>query len=243
MNPEVASVIHNGKVIDYLVVRSARRTRTVAVTVRPGEGVRVLAPIGTRRDEINSLVLRQADWILERIVINASTAPDLGLVDGTVLPFAGREITLTIAKRIGGRPAAKFEAGTLRVTSNILMDDDDQADSVRRTVVNWYSRQALAFVTDTVKRWSPVVGRTPTQVVVRDQKRVWGTCSQDGILRLNWRLAMIEPSLVDYVVVHELCHMIEHNHSKAFWAEVERVLPDMRERKARLRPIAKSLPL
>ena len=243
MNPEVASVIHNGKVIDYLVVRSARRTRTVAVTVRRGEGVRVLAPIGTRRDEINSLVLRQADWILERIVINASTVPDPGLVEGTVLPFAGREITLTIAKRIGGRSVAKFEAGTLRVTSNILMDDDDQADSVRRTVVNWYSRQALAFVTDAVTRWSAVVGRTPTQVVVRDQKRVWGTCSQDGILRLNWRLAMVEPSLVDYVVVHELCHMIEHNHSKAFWAEVERVLPDMSERKTRLRPIAKALPL
>ena len=88
-----------------------------------------------------------------------------------------------------------------------------------------------------VERWAPVVGGTPSRVLVRNQKRIWGSCARDGTLRLNWRLALLEPSLIDYVVVHELVHLQVRNHQRDFWSAVEAVLPDFRERRRRLRGI------
>ena len=87
--------------------------------------------------------------------------------------------------------------------------------------------------------------RRPTsgRVLVRDQKRRWGSCSSDGSIRLNWRLVMLDPALIDYVVVHELAHLRVPNHSPRFWTEVERWIPDSRHRRRQLREAAKTLPL
>jgi predicted metal-dependent hydrolase len=110
-------------------------------------------------------------------------------------------------------------------------------------VLTWYRRQALALVTAAVDRWSPVVGRVPAGIGIGDQKSRWGSCSAADSLRFNWRLAMVDQSLVDYVVVHELCHMLQRNHSRAFWAEVERVLPDTNLLKTRLKAAGRLMPL
>ena len=79
--------------------------------------------------------------------------------------------------------------------------------------------------------------------VVGDQKRLWGSCSGTGALRFNFRLVMLRPELVDYVVVHELAHIVHHNHGPNFWALVERVMPDGKGRRGQLRGLFESLPI
>ena len=81
------------------------------------------------------------------------------------------------------------------------------------------------------------------RVLVRDQKTRWGSCSSDGTLRFNWRLAMLDPELVESVVVHELAHLDVMNHSPAFWKVVLRAMPDAKERGKRLREAGRYLPL
>lgn len=90
-------------------------------------------------------------------------------------------------------------------------------------------------ITDRVEYFAPLVGVDYNRIFIKEQKTRWGSCSSLGNLNFNWKLILLDEMLLDYVVVHELAHRKQMNHSPAFWAEVERVLPDYRERRKRLR--------
>lgn len=97
------------------------------------------------------------------------------------------------------------------------------------------ANKALAYIPERVKYYAPIVGVNYTRITIRNQKTRWGSCSSKGGLNFNCLLMLTPPEVIDYVVVHELCHRKEMNHSKAFWAEVEKVLPDYKSAKRWLR--------
>lgn len=97
------------------------------------------------------------------------------------------------------------------------------------------ANKALAYIPERVKYYAPIVGVNYTRITIRNQKTRWGSCSSKGGLNFNCLLMLTPPEVVDYVVVHELCHRKEMNHSKAFWDEVEKVLPDYKSAKRWLR--------
>lgn len=90
-------------------------------------------------------------------------------------------------------------------------------------------------ITLRVEYFAPLVGVTYNRIFIKEQKTRWGSCSSLGNLNFNWKLILLDEELLDYVVVHELAHRKQMNHSPTFWAEVERVLPDYRERRRRLK--------
>ncbi len=120
---------------------------------------------------------------------------------------------------------------------------EERRDAIERAVTGWFRREAGAHFEARVTRWAAIGGRAPSGVRIGNQRRRWGSCAPDGTLRFNWRLLMAEQTVIDYVVVHELAHLAVRSHSSEFWNEVERVLPDYRERKALLRRIGPSLTL
>jgi len=91
--------------------------------------------------------------------------------------------------------------------------------------------QARKRVTERVRYYAPIIGVTYGQITIRTQHTRWGSCSSKGNLNFNCLLALVPPEVLDYVVVHELCHRKELNHSDRFWKEVERILPDYKARK------------
>ena len=103
-------------------------------------------------------------------------------------------------------------------------------------VLAWYQAEARASVDAAVARYAPLVGVTPATVVVRDLgTRRWGVCDhRTATVSFHWQLVTQAPELLDYVVAHELCHLLEPNHSPAFWARVEQVMPDYKQRRRRL---------
>ena len=101
--------------------------------------------------------------------------------------------------------------------------------------INELANKALAYIPERVKYYAPIVGVNYTRITIRNQKTRWGSCSSKGGLNFNCLLMLTPPEVVDYVVVHELCHRKEMNHSKAFWDEVEKVLPDYKSAKRWLR--------
>ena len=248
--------------IEYTVQRSRRRKKTVQVSIRYGQVV-VAAPVRTSNREIEAIVCKKAGWILGKLQaaqsgVEGEPAP-LQLVTGDSLPYFGRQLTLVVEEADGGERSrtanarvalrqAQGEGEHLAVTVPRQLPDDERKEATRAALVALYRAHAAGFLEDAVARWLPVMGRPIEQmgmprVLVREQKARWGSCSSDGTLRFSWRLAMLEPELIESVVVHELAHLDVMNHSQDFWNVVLKAMPDAKERRKRLGQAGLRLPL
>lgn len=116
-------------------------------------------------------------------------------------------------------------------------------DTQRKALEERYRKAAKEYFPARVAYYEKLLGVTHTSITIRDQKTRWGSCSARGGLNFNWRLMLAPPRILDYVVVHELCHRKEMNHSKAFWNAVEMILPDYKELRAWLRENGSQLTL
>jgi predicted metal-dependent hydrolase len=92
-----------------------------------------------------------------------------------------------------------------------------------------------------IAHFAPRVGRAPARISIRAQRTRWGSCSGRGTISINWRLMLASPEVMDYVIVHELCHLLQANHSARFWREVARVMPDYAHRQRQLREFGRQL--
>lgn len=229
--------------IPYRIVRSARRRRTLELRVEH-DGVRVAAPLRTSAEEIAAFVRSRAGWIQKQIEKTPPSTPGMDLAAGATLPYLGRWLPVECVERAGAG------AGT-RVTRDLLgirvthppLPEHTRGDALTGALRAWYRERAAEELPPRVAAWGARAGYAAQRVLVRDQKRRWGSCGRDGTIRLNWRLVMLDPAVVDYVVVHEIAHLRHAHHQAAFWAEVERLLPDYRERRRALRDAGGKLPL
>ena len=141
-------------------------------------------------------------------------------------------------------PEVRFDLWRFRVASPPTLDEEERSEQIRRAIVEWYWTRAAEQFPASVERWWPRLGRgKKPRVLIRDQRRRWGSCARDGTLRFSWRAMLLEPALIDYIVVHELAHLTHQNHSADFWALVYSAMPDADDRRRRLREAGRSLPL
>ncbi len=233
----------DGGVIEYTVRRSRRRKKTVQISVSNGE-VLVAAPWRAPNREIEAIVRDKGGWILGRLKASANDPPPLRLVSGETLPYLGEQLPLVVMDGDVVKASATLEGGRLVVSAPRGLAGEERREAVRAALVVWYRGQAAGILADAVARWLPVMGRGEMpRVLVREQRTRWGSCSSDGTLRFSWRLAMLEPELIDSVAVHELAHLEVMNHSPDFWAVVLRAMPDALSRRKRLGVAGRRLPL
>jgi hypothetical protein len=228
--------------VPYLIVRSARRRRTIEIRVDRVEGVVVAAPERTSRAALREALARRGRWILERLAEAAATAAPR-FVSGEVFPVAGTPALLDVREHRGRAPRVGLVNATLGVDLPARLAAEGREAAVRVALVRWYRGVALARVQRAVERLEPVVGARATRVLVRDQRRRWGSCAADGTLRFNWRLAMLDDELVEYVVCHELTHLLHGGHGPAFWTALEGVMPGAKRLRAQLHSAGRALPL
>ncbi len=227
--------------IKYEVRRSARRKKTVQIKMEDGIP-RVLVPARLPDAEIQAIVRKRADWILEHTSKPKPEPASRRFAHGRILPYLGRGNRVIVRRDDVWFPRVRLDKRRFRVVAPKNGRDGDQ---IYRAFIEWYSARAYERLPEVVDRWWPELGRgdrAGIAIHVRDQKSRWGSCSTKGSLNFNWRLMMLEPALSEYVVVHELAHLTEMNHSPAFWNVVEAAMPDMRQRRQRLKEVEKTIP-
>ena len=223
--------------IEYEVRRSARRKKTVQIRV-DSSGVKVAAPAKAPREYLQALVRKRASWILKQTASVSEVQP-LQFVSGESLAFLGRNVPLVIQPADVNSTEVSLDLWSFQVTTPHNLSTETRYESIRLAVVGWYKDRAAQTLESSVDRWWPLLGRgEKSRVLIRDQRHRWASCSYDGTLRFNWRVMMLEPPLIEYIVVHELAHLTHRNHSKDFWTLVYDTVPEARDRRRRLREAA-----
>jgi predicted metal-dependent hydrolase len=237
------SVRFGDTTIEYQVRRSERRKKTVQITV-DGSGVQVAAPMDTPADDLHTLVRRRASWILNHASDESLAVAPKRFVSGETLPYLGRNVRMVFETADVRTPEVRFDHWRFSVQVPHGLDDDQHRERIRKAIIAWYRSRAAIRLQAGVKKWLPRFGGgEPPEVLIRDQRQRWGSCAPDGTLRFNWRVVMLEPALVDYVIVHELAHQVIRNHSDDYWQVVKRVIPDAQDRRWKLRIVGRTLPL
>ncbi len=210
------SVKIEGRSLEYELVQTQRRD--VAFRILPGNLLRVYAPRSLPLKEADRLVLANRQQIFrasEEIRRYEEKQHSLfDMQEGMRFPLEGQTAVLHLEKAVKFRAQVEKERVTLYLP-------DHSPDAVREGL-----RQALIAhfkerLHQRLAHYIPLVGRTPGKITVREQKTRWGSCSAQHNLNFNWLLIMAPPEALDYVVIHELCHLYEFNHSARFWARVE----------------------
>lgn len=214
--------------------RRARR-KTIGLVVN-AQGLSVRAPNWVPEAEVQRFLGLKADWVVSKLQA-LRPAPDARFIEwqeGATLQVMGRPVVLSID------PGHRFDgagAGLQGDTLCVALPRDCGPERLKDTVQAWLREQARILFTQRLDHFAPVVGVQWTRLRLSSAMTRWGSAHADGVIHLNWRLIHLSPDLVDYVVVHELCHLREMNHSPAFWRLVEAVLPDQAERRRALRRV------
>ncbi|MDE2861640.1 MAG: SprT family zinc-dependent metalloprotease [Chloroflexota bacterium] len=241
--PKLHDVRLGGDTIRFELRRSARRTRTINIRVE-GDRVVLAVPVRTPLSEARDIVRKRATWILDHLARTPVQPPQL-LVEGRgELPFMGRSVPVMVEPSAVRSAAARLVDDTLRVNVPPALDAELRDESARHAVVEWLRVQAAEKLPVEVERWWPRLGTGEhARVRIGNQRRQWGNCSAEGVIRFSWRVMMLEPELIEYVVVHEMAHLTRMDHSKEYWALVARAMPDAADRRRRLREVQDTLPL
>jgi predicted metal-dependent hydrolase len=237
MLPERSHVTWGSTEIRYQIRRSARRG-TVSIGIDPKDGVMIVAPNQTPIDRLDRVVRAKAPWIVRKLRRQSDLPPpppSREFVSGETFAYLGRQYRLRV---IGGEPRPlRLTRGRLEVSIPAGLDAEHHAAYVRAAMLDWYRRRAADRLRPLAATWSERMGVQLGRVHVRDQAKRWGSCDHAGNLRLNWRIVQAPKRLIEYVVAHEIVHVLHADHGRTFWAALGRVMPDYEARRDELRKI------
>ena len=204
------------------------RSKSASIEIE-GDTVKVTVPKNLSDQRIEELVKNRTVWIRQKLKIQTETIrpKDKEYVNGETFSYLGRNYRLKCLS--GGSGETKLTNGYLTVC--LAKDASGAAveGCMRQSLQQWYQARALEKLKEKTKRYSAILGVSPQSVGVKEYKARWGSCSSSGDVTYNWRIIMAPHHIVDYIVVHELCHLLEHNHGPKYWKHVKNVIPDYKE--------------
>jgi predicted metal-dependent hydrolase len=219
--------------IPYTLSRS-RTAKSARLTVTPGK-VEVVVPEAATDDQIAAVMHRRREWLvseMRRLSEKIHATPAVAhFTSGAKIPFRGRLMRLRVEPGDGTLAKVTYRNGFIVG----LPRDTDPASSdwlVESALRLWMRKRLRQDVAEFVARHGVPNGLKPKAVRIKDQKHLWGSCGEDRIVNLNWQLIFAPKPVLEYAVVHELCHLQHRTHDDPFWRLVGKILPDWESRKA-----------
>lgn len=218
--------------MEYTVKMSARKT--LGIYVLKDGSVEIRCPFGTSAERIRRFADEKQSWIDEMSNRNKerfNKKNEFTVNLGDRLPFLGKEYPVEgVSENKYG-----FDGNRFYVPAGI------DSEQIKSCIISTYKKLAENIIKKRVDDIVPVMHTVPSAVKINSANTRWGSCSGKNSINFSWKLIMADKSAVDYVIVHELAHITEHNHSPAFWAIVERVIPDYRKKRELLRILGEKL--
>ena len=220
------------------VVRSMRRTAALHIV---GSDLQVRVPEHLEDGRVAAILKQKRPWIRSKVAELQRVPPHRPreLVSGESFPYLGRNYRLKVLE--GHQVGVRLSGGYLRATVRPEEQGEQRETRIQQYLQNWYRSRARERLSEKAIRYARQIGVTPEGISVRNFKSRWGSCNKTGYMVFNWNIIKAPHAIANYVVIHELCHLIHPNHSKDFWRLVARHDGAYEERKQWLKQQAASL--
>ena len=209
------------------IIRSYRKSIAIQITDRGT--IIIKAPKQASNEIISKVILKNRSWIEEKIKKVQSRDPkfkEKEFVNGEGFLYLGKHYRLQITKN---------QEEPLMLKNKYFYLSESHLHKAREVFIDWYKKRAFEKISERVEYYAKIKGYTYNKINITNAKRRWGSCSSLGNLNFTWRLIMAPLSVIDYVVIHELVHLEEKNHSKKFWSKVKVLMPNYEEKDRWLR--------
>jgi predicted metal-dependent hydrolase len=216
---ETRQIKLEGCVVSY-VLKSSAVARYTRLEVRPGSGLCVIIPDASSAEAAERLIKDKRRWVLAKLKQFDNSRYEPPITEYSVM-YLGRKLPLITEVNDVEKPWVRLESDRLIVHRR-------SEDAVRDLVETWMKKQSVRLFQQLIETHSLRMGVKCKKVGLNSAKTRWGSCSKNTQIRLNWKLVMAKPEAIEYVVIHELCHIQELNHSAAFWHLVDTYCPDWR---------------
>src|ERR1039457_5754998 len=221
-----------GKHITYTLKRTNRR-RSIGLHI-DDRGLIVSVPLRASEKWLHSVLQDKARWVVEKLDGWQTCKPAaIRWQDGETIDYLGELLVLRVVQSLFAAPPVTRCGGLL-----VFVANEGDAKKIEHADTFWYQHEADQFFVRRVAHYAPLLKVVPHAVKLSEAKTQWGSCTAHGSVRLNVQLIKLPPRLIDYVVVHELAHLRELNHSAAFWRVVESACPDYANLRGELKAVA-----
>jgi len=228
----VYSLPYEDKIIEYTLIKSKRKTVGIKITDR-GEVV-VSAPLRASEKVIEEIVLKKARWIVEKLKLVNEKRKNVErreFIDGATIPLLGDEYPLIVEEALIKGSSLKFDGKVFNVRVNKALTNEERQQFIKEVLIIWMRKKAKEIFEERTRYYANRLELNFNKITIKEQKTLWGSCSSKNNINFNWRLVLAPIEVLDYVVVHELCHLKHRNHSKEYWGFVKEAMADYEEKR------------
>lgn len=223
--------------LDY-TIKKHKRAKRISIKISSAGEVSVTIPYYASKKEAERFIFQKKDWITSTLARIESKKPKYTFSKGEKIPFLGGELDLNIIEKDISYPKGIINSELLVI---FVPHNQNTKKVIRETIIKTLKKNFRDIVTEAVEEYIQEYGYEYNRIAIKDNKSNWGSCSSKKNLNFNWKLIFAPLDIIDYVVVHEICHLKEQNHSKDFWDLVAKEFPDYKEKEKWLKENASKL--
>ena len=212
-----------------IAFKKSHRARQLRLTMSPEGQLTLVVPWLTSKWTANLFLKKHITWIKKqvgKIEKQKKFRPDFKYCTGDMFYYFGEQVILDIKPSDRKRPTIKIREDKMLITLHRHVGRLDGVTAIKKTIQRFYKEKAEEVIHDRLQFFNEHYGFQYNRVTMRNQKSRWGSCSRLKNLNFNWKLIMASIEVIDYVVVHELCHLKEMNHSSRYWSLVAQTIPE-----------------
>lgn len=210
--------------LNYQLIRSKKRRKTISLYIKEDGRIFIYAPYRTPKWEIERFIKEKRSWIVKKMSEKERSIKEAekAFIPGEKFLYLGESYPLEIEESSNRKVPLKLSFGKFVL-------DKDHIEEAKDLFIQWYKKEAKARIIERIDFYSNRLQLFSKGIRITSAKYRWGSCSRDNRLSFSWRIIMASLSIIDYILIHELVHIKEKNHSKRFWNYLESILPDYRK--------------
>ncbi|MDA8442716.1 MAG: SprT family zinc-dependent metalloprotease [Peptococcaceae bacterium] len=205
------------------VLKRSKQAKHIRFTVSPVAELIITIPATLPQTRLEAIIMTKRAWIIQHLHGSVAVC---NFANGQLLTVNGADYRIELCYSSVPNATLKVVPGTMRVTLPRAVEQHVAQRQIALLLEAWYKKHAKLIIPQRVAELSQLLPFAYNRITIRDQKTRWGSCSQLGNLNFNWRLLLAPPEILDYVIIHELAHLGELNHSQHFWRLVESACSD-----------------